>query len=223
MKSLFLKAKHWQLFILMFGLPMLIQGFGMAQFFELIQEIEMMEQTGDVSPRVIIESILSFVSIMMVVTVLVSSLLFAWMWSVGVGLQDKIPEGLKLEVKLFKASLIFPIVYFLLIGGAMATFISMLPNDIENINPDDFPIPGASIFSLVFLAHIASIVAMIYNMYFTAKTIKTAEFQSAVTFNDFIGEFFMVWFFPIGIWMLQPTINKINNDEYKEENHEIDV
>jgi hypothetical protein len=32
-----------------------------------------------------------------------------------------------------------------------------------------------------------------------------------VKFKDFVGEFFLVWFFPIGVWILQPTINKLED------------
>ena len=46
-------------------------------------------------------------------------------------------------------------------------------------------------------------------MYFVAKTLKTVELQKEVLFSDFAGEFFIVWFFPIGIWIIQPKINKI--------------
>jgi len=42
---------------------------------------------------------------------------------------------------------------------------------------------------------------------FSAKTIKLAELQRSVTFSDFAGEFFLIWFFPIGIWFVQPKVN----------------
>ena len=45
-------------------------------------------------------------------------------------------------------------------------------------------------------------------LYKAAKTIKTVELQKKVTFSDFAGEFFLLWFSPIGIWILQPKINK---------------
>jgi hypothetical protein len=50
---------------------------------------------------------------------------------------------------------------------------------------------------------------MFYILYFVAKTMKSVEMQKTVTFNDYAGEFFLIWFFPIGIWFLQPRINKI--------------
>lgn len=53
----------------------------------------------------------------------------------------------------------------------------------------------------LFLSMIATIIK-------AAKTIKTVELQKKVTFSDFAGEFFLLWFSPIGIWILQPKINK---------------
>jgi len=46
-------------------------------------------------------------------------------------------------------------------------------------------------------------------MYIIARTIKTAELQRATRFDDFKGKFFLIMFFPIGIWFIQPRINKI--------------
>jgi hypothetical protein len=32
--------------------------------------------------------------------------------------------------------------------------------------------------------------------------------------NDYIGEFFLFWFFPIGIWFIQPRINNIVSKDF---------
>ena len=50
-------------------------------------------------------------------------------------------------------------------------------------------------------------------VYFVAKTYKTVELQRQVSFSDFAGEFFMIWFYPIGIWIIQPKLNKIIENE----------
>jgi hypothetical protein len=33
-----------------------------------------------------------------------------------------------------------------------------------------------------------------------------------VSFYDFSGPFFLLWFFPIGIWIIQPRINRLFTD-----------
>jgi len=50
---------------------------------------------------------------------------------------------------------------------------------------------------------------MFYCLYFISKSLKAVELQRDVTFNDYAGEFFLIWFFPIGIWFIQPRINKL--------------
>jgi hypothetical protein len=111
MTSRFLKAKHWQLFVLTFPIPFVLQRIGMAHFFDFFQTFEMMETSGDISPSITLESMVDFVGIMMIAAALVSIFMFGWLWSVGIGLQDKIPEGLRMKTGLFKAALILPMVY----------------------------------------------------------------------------------------------------------------
>ena len=57
-------------------------------------------------------------------------------------------------------------------------------------------------------AHLFSMFCIFFMLYKAAKTIKTVELQKKVTFSDFAGEFFLMWFFPLGIWIVQPKINK---------------
>ena len=46
-----------------------------------------------------------------------------------------------------------------------------------------------------------------------AKLMKTAELQRKPDGDEFIGEFFLFWFFFVGIWILQPRINKMFEQE----------
>jgi hypothetical protein len=50
---------------------------------------------------------------------------------------------------------------------------------------------------------------LFYCIFFVAKTYKTVQLKREATFDDFVGEFFMTWFFPVGVWMMQPKINKM--------------
>ena len=68
-------------------------------------------------------------------------------------------------------------------------------------------------FAVIFPLHIFSMFCIFYCLYFVAKTIKTIELQRQVTFSDFAGEFFLIWFFFIGVWILQPRINKMIADD----------
>jgi hypothetical protein len=75
--------------------------------------------------------------------------------------------------------------------------------------------PNPAIFALIVPLHLFSMFCIFYCLYFNAKALKTVEWQRPVTFSDFAGEFFLIWFFPIGVWIIQPRLNKLfdtNND-----------
>ena len=69
------------------------------------------------------------------------------------------------------------------------------------------------IIALIIPLHLFAMFCIFYAMYFVAKTIKTVELQREVQFSDFVGEFFLIWFYAIGIWILQPKINKMMEEE----------
>jgi len=60
--------------------------------------------------------------------------------------------------------------------------------------------------------HLFSMFCIFHTIYFVAKTIRTAELQRVVTFGDFAGEFFLLWFYIIGIWIIQPKVNRLNRE-----------
>lgn len=173
----FLEAKHWQIFMVTFGLPFLIQ----------IVLIPMTIMGND--PMIMMK-------IFPIIMILFIGGFFGWFWSISIGLQQVIPEEYRLNVGKFKIFLLIPAVYMILFLGFFTTsFNSGGPN------------PG--IFAIIVPFHLFSMFCIFYCLYFVAKTFKTAELQRKVTFSDFAGEFFMIWFFPIGIWIIQPKINKM--------------
>jgi hypothetical protein len=74
--------------------------------------------------------------------------------------------------------------------------------------------PG--IFAIIFPLHLFSMFCIFYCLYFIAKSLKSVELQRPVTFNDYAGEFVLIWFFPIGVWVIQPRINNIFNDNLQQ-------
>jgi hypothetical protein len=118
--NLFLKAKHWQLFLLTFGIPILFQIILMSLIF------------SDLAHH-----------------------------------QD--------PLRIFTYFKFFPVMMLLYMGTL----------------------------------HLFAMFCIFYCIYFVAKTYKTAELQREVSFGDFVLEFFLVWFYPIGVWILQPKINQM--------------
>ena len=69
---------------------------------------------------------------------------------------------------------------------------------------------------IIIPCHLLAIFAILYSFYVLAKLLKTAEKQRESDFEDFIAEFFFFWIFPIGIWFIQPRINKLFEQEKPE-------
>ena len=182
----FLNAKHWQLFLLTFGIPMIFQFIMMGTMFANIGS------SDNPSPNFMF----NYFKVFPIMMLLFMGVFFGWFWSVAVGLQRVIPDEIKLKVNRFKIFLLIPVVYIIFfLRFFMTSFISGGPN------------PG--IFAIIVPLHLFSMFCIFYSLYFVAKTFKTAELQRKVTFSDFAGEFFMIWFYPIGIWIVQPKINKM--------------
>ena len=196
MIQFYLRAKHWQVFLLTFALPFVSQIVMTGGFIIQLQPLE----DGGV-PQFPINLFLVFGVVML----LYVAFLFSWYWSVVFGLRDKLPAGLKLKYNRFKIFFFSPLIYFLCLGFFFSYFFNLVQdNEAPNFV---FVIP---VFLVVFLLHFYAMFCMIFIMYFTAKTIKSVELQKEAHFSDYFLEFILVWFLPIGIWMLQPKINSFN-------------
>lgn len=195
MTEKFLKAKHWQLFLLTFGIPMILQFFMVGTIFTNVG-------TGNNPDPTFIFNYMKFFPIMMIIF---TGVFFGWFWSVAVGLQIKVPEDVKMKVKKFKIFFFIPMVYLLFINLFMGVQLNGL---MTNGTEPSVGLIGVLVAVIVPL-HLFSMFCIFYSLYFVAKTFKTVELQREVNFSDFAGEFFLIWFYPIGIWIVQPKINKM--------------
>lgn len=141
-----------------------------------------------------------------VIMIVYSGLFFGWIWSIAIGLQKRIPVSVKMKVKKFKTFFFVPLIYILLISLFAGFSVSGL---FVNGNASASVIVGGIAITIVLILHLFSMFCIFYSLYFVSKTIKTAELQREVNFGDFIGEFFMLWFYPVGIWYIQSKINKM--------------
>lgn len=111
---------------------------------------------------------------------------YLWLWSIGTKLQNNAQERSGLKLLLFKISILYPITYFV-----FAIF---------NLHSGgDFIMP----------LHFSAMISTLYAILFSAKTLKSAELNREAFISDYLGDFFLLWFFPIGIWIIQPKINKM--------------
>jgi len=83
------------------------------------------------------------------------------------------------------------------------TFSIFLPSMLEQ--PQEPP-------AWFFIMHLAAMFGIFYGLWFTAKQFVTLQKNSEVGFSEYIRTLFLFWFSPIGVWFLQPKINKLLSD-----------
>jgi hypothetical protein len=181
--KIFLTLKHWQLFIILVGVP-------------FIAEILLMGMViASRDPGVAFY----FLPVIMILSV---GPFTAWFYSLGTNLFKRVPLTVKMSLTRFKICLFFQVAYILFFTVFMAGLFSNVSFQ-GSINP--------AIFFFIFPLHLFAMFCIIYCLYFNAKALKAIELQRPVTFGEYAGEFFLLWFFPIGVWILQPRINKLFN------------
>jgi hypothetical protein len=187
----FLTFKHWQLFGLLLVIPMIFQFVMMGTL--VTNSNPSIMQIG-----------------FPIVMILYMGLFFSWFYVLGTNLYKKLPSTVTMSLIKFKIFLVIPVIYTIFFSVFMAGMFS-------NISTGVPPTPG--IFALIFPIHLFVMFCIFYCLYFIAKVLKSVEWQKPVTFSDFAGEFFLIWFFPIGIWIIQPRINKMFDSSIENDNN----
>lgn len=199
-----LKAKHWQIFLPVFGLPLVAYFTMVATMVDTIASTEgdyLFRDSSSFIGLSILFPILMFISIVV---------LYRWLWAIATGLQHKLPGIVKMKVKKFKILFLIPLFYVFLIM-VIAVFLSIY---LEPTTPEPSGIIIGIFMAIILPLHLVSMFGLVYSIYFVAKTFKSVELQREIGFSDFAGEFFLIWFFPIGIWIIQPKINAMMEKDY---------
>ena len=120
-------------------------------------------------------------------------LLFGWIYSIGKVLNENNSE-------IIKKLNIWSIIYLISIIPLGIRFHNMLSQSYERLNILIFIVSG--IIGLVSIINIGII---------SAKSIKETEKQEKLNFGNYALEFFIVLYMIIGVWILQPRLNKLIN------------
>ncbi|HEV3224404.1 MAG TPA: hypothetical protein VGZ90_16100 [Puia sp.] len=176
-----LTLKHWQLFGLLVGVPIILE-------FITISSSVSGNHPGNMF------------FIFPIILILFIGIYFSWFYSLGTNLYKRLPETERMNLTRFKVFLFIPIVYMIFLLVFTFGFYS---NNLSGVEPNP------AIFALIVPVHLFSMFCIFYCLYFNAKALKAVEWQRPVTFGDYAGEFFLLWFFPIGIWIIQPRINRL--------------
>ena len=122
-------------------------------------------------------------------------------------MQSTLPEELKMKTTLFKVCTLGSVLWATGLMVGIKYFFGAMS---EIGQWDEFSYGFFIAMGITSLSSIIIAAAGMYNLYFLAKSFKTAELREKVTFGQFVGEFFLMWFFSIvGVFILQPKINEI--------------
>lgn len=179
--SKLLTLKHYQLFLLMVGLPVIIECFLMGRAI-LSRNMNAM-----------------FPGFFIMMTIFLIFFV-GWFYSLGANLFKRLPATAKMSLTKFKVFLFVYVAYILFILVYMIDVFMTIALDGR---------PNPVIFFYILPLHLFSMFCIFYCLYFNAKALRTIELQRPVTFSDYAGEFLLLWFFPVGIWVIQPRINKL--------------
>ena len=175
----FLYLKHWQLFLLLFGIPLFLDCLAIP--------ISIMARDPFIMiPVLIIISVVCFASF------------FAWLWAMGVNLHAKLPPDVPMNLGRFKIFLLVPI-FFCCVCYIPVLWIGAMDSELDVQDP--------MVLIVFVLLSFFAMYCIFYCLYFVAKALKAVELQRPVTFRDFAGEFLLLWFYIIGIWVIQPKMN----------------
>ncbi len=125
---------------------------------------------------------------------------FSWLYTIGMGAWTKLPIGHGIKSTYFKLSILFIIVLF--IANTFLFDRGFILN-IDNYN---------EFGSLIWIALPLSLYqfwSVLYVTYFSAKMLLSATEGHIVSFNKAMDYFIAFWFFPIGIWYIQPKAHRL--------------
>lgn len=216
MKKL-LYLKHWHIFLITFVLPLII---GIVAGGVMISTVITTAKNGGSPNPIDMFGTARYIFIFSLIPQVFHILHFL---SKGVYLQEYLPDEMKMNVKLFKASQFVQLAFFVFVFGWMFYFFGELSSNFGELSNNHqafeenikFPILISTL--VVFPLEILSMVSVFYGYFFIAKTVKSIQLDKEAQFSDFIGEFFFLWFYIVGMWFTQPVVNDIVNGEYEKE------
>lgn len=164
-RNCFLRARHWQMFLLFFVFPMA------AQFTAVL--------TGGLKLQYWYFAVMG----------LWAACVLGWVASVGIFCSALIRvEGAGRAF--FYLALIYPIMYtaFFVWWATHASRIS---------------------FYVILPGHLLCMFCIGYEIYFVSKMLVSAESGSLAPFASYAPSLVLLYFYPVGVWVLQPRINKL--------------
>lgn len=122
-----------------------------------------------------------------------------WIYSIGTSMNELIPYKLRPNGIYFKVSCLFTVVAIIVILIIFGGY---------SIDQDNYQQYGYWIWVLLPF-HFYLIWSLIYIFYFASKALTSVIEGEVVGFGESYRVFFAMWFYPIGVWFIQPAVQKI--------------
>ena len=181
-----LRLKHWQIFLLIVGVPFAVQ---------FIQNIWILYSGKEMEANYP-----SLLGLILIVPLLVY---FLWIGEVGKRF-SKSEASPPMKTRKFMLSLWVSGLSNLFLLGYFWSY----PLYLDRVEGEEV-IPITAIALIVFIA----LLTLFHCLSFMAKAIVQLERGREITSSEFFSEFVMAAILPIGIWFLQPRINRLGKEK----------
>lgn len=220
MSDFFLRSKHWMLFILI-ALPTILgyvfQGVYGAEFQEWSADMQVNGPDMDFNPPNLYDYSIYLYGYILIM--LIGGLTqLGWQWTIGNDLHNQVPEGFNLKPKTFQVTIAIAGFFLLLSAfGLHQTFTwiaDSLPGWVENGPPDgdggmEMMKTALTYMAGFFLIGLVAFGCHIYNSIYVGKTLKSIEQGQPAKGGEFAGYAILSYLLIIGIWILQPKVNRL--------------
>lgn len=205
-----LKLKNWQLFLVLIIFPIVCMiTFQLALFSEIF---EIAAQNASSTQMNSFQGFPKAFRWFPLLFMIISIPLFVWLWSFGTIMHKYIPNPRSMKLGRFKAFLIIPFAYMILLSIWMIYMIISFENMASTPEPFGIPTEFATMMLsmiVIFPLHLFSMFCIIYTLRFCAKALVSAERGREAHFGDYVGEFFLIWINFVGLWFIQPRIQAV--------------
>ncbi len=134
-------------------------------------------------------------------SLVVAGVLYGWMWSVGTGLQ----AGMSREFR--RSTIGFGAVLLTLGAVALAAFFYRGEASLLMDEGGSFTVMFWTLFPLLGLW----MAAHLYCASYVADILISAERDRQPTTDEWIHLSLKIWLFPVGVWMVQPSVTRLVN------------
>ncbi len=222
MIEFFHRAKHWMLFIPLL-VPTLVQLFLQSAYLGAISryQVEMLENRDNVDAVIPdLHAYAGQVNLYLLVMAASFTVMLVWYFAVGDGLRHYLPEGTGLKPQRMRIALVLLGVLMLVflgtihqVYGWVADTFSGFDMDSEQtppgFDPDTFFTTFMTWFGATMLFFLLYALAYIYCAYYAGKTLKSIELGRPARGSEVVGYAVLSAFLVIGVWILQPKINRL--------------